>query len=92
MTLPLYAERRFLIQGSRFLLFNGMDRDEIRARMSTTLQFANDPNPKSFVNIRNAGVKYFVVDRKATDQDSWEPFANELYRNNTFIVLELDSI
>ena len=92
MTLPLYAERRFLIQGSRFLLFNGMDRDEIRSRMSTTLQFANNPNLKSFANIRNAGVMYFVVDRKATDQDSWEPFAKELYRNSTFIVLELDSI
>jgi hypothetical protein len=92
MILPIYAERRFLIQGSRFLLFNGMDRDEIRSRMSTTLQFANYPNPKSFTNIRNAGVTYFVVDRKATDQDSWEPFAKEIYRNSTYIVLELDSI
>ena len=60
--------------------------------MSTTLQFANNPNLKSFANIRNAGVTYFVVDRKATGQDSWEPFAKELYRNSTFIVLELDSI
>ena len=92
MILPLYAERRFLIQGSRFLLVNGMERNEIRSRMSATLQFANNPSPNSLATIRGAGVQYFVVDRKATDQESWEAFAKELYRNSTFIVLELNSL
>jgi hypothetical protein len=92
MILPLYAERRFLIQGSRFLLVNGMDRNEIRSRMSATLQFANKPSPNSLATISDAGVQYFVIDRKATDQESWEAFAKELYRNSTFIVLELNSL
>ena len=92
MILPLYAERRFLIQGSRFLLVNGMDRNEIRQRMSATLQFANNPNNETLSIIEKYGVTYFVIDQRATDQKTWGPNAIEIYRNNTFIVLELNSL
>ena len=92
MILPLYAERRFLIQGSRFLLVNGMDRNEIRQRMSATLQFANNPNNETLSIIEKYGVTYFVIDRQVTDQKTWGPNAIEIYRNNTFIVLELNSL
>jgi hypothetical protein len=91
MILPLYAERKFLIQGSRFLLVNGMDRNEIRRRMSATLRFANMPNNASLSNVRKYGVEYFVIDRLATIQDTWDPYAKELYRNNSFIVLRINS-
>lgn len=92
MILPLYAERRFLIQGSRFLLVNGMDRNEIRRRMKATLDFANNPTSFSLKSLSDYGVSYFVVDTNSTDQDSWIHYSTELYRNNTFIVLELNSI
>ena len=92
MILPVYAERRFLIQGSRFLLVNGMDRNEIRQRMSASLQFANNPNNETLSIIEKYGVAYFVIDRQVTDQKTWGPNAIERYRNNTFIVLELNSL
>jgi len=90
MILSLYAERRFLIQGSGFLLVNGMDRNEIRQRMSATLKFANNPNNENLSNIKKFGVTYFVIDRQATERDTWDPYAKEIYRNNTFIVLQFD--
>ena len=92
MILPVYAERRFLIQGSRFLLVNGMDRNEIRQRMSASLQFANNPNNETLSIIEKYEVAYFVIDRQVTDQKTWGPNAIERYRNNTFIVLELNSL
>ena len=92
MILPVYAERRFLIQGSRFLLVNGMDRNEIRQRMSASLQFANNPNNETLSIIEKYEVAYFVIDRQVTDQKTWGPNAIEIYRNNTFIVLELNSL
>jgi len=91
MILPVYAERRFLIQGSRFLLVNGMDRSEIRQRMSASLQFPNKPNNENLSNLKKFGVGYFVINRQATDQDRWDPYAKELYRNNSFIVLQINS-
>jgi len=89
MILPLYAERKFLIQGSRFLLVNGMDRNEIRRRMKVTLDFANKPNSLTYKALVDYEVSYFVVDIKATNYKSWIPFAEEMYSNNSYIVLRL---
>jgi hypothetical protein len=89
MILPLYAERKFLIQGSRFLLVNGMDRDEIRSRMKATLDFANEPSPSSLKSLVDYEVSYFVVDTNATNCKSWIPFAEKLYANNSYTVLRL---
>ena len=89
MILPLYAERKFLIQGSRFLLVNGMDRDEIRSRMKATLDFANEPSPSSLKYLVDYEVSYFVVDTNATNCKSWIPFAEKLYANNSYTVLRL---
>jgi len=89
MILPLYAERKFLIQGSRFLLVNGMDRNEIRSRMKVTLDFANKPNSLTYKALVDYEVSYFVVDIKATNCKSWIPFAEEMYSNNSYIVLRL---
>jgi hypothetical protein len=89
MILPLYAERKFLIQGSRFLLVNGMDREEIRSRMKATLDFVNGPNALTHKALIDYGVSYFVVDTNATNCNSWIPFAEKIYANNSYIVLRL---
>ena len=89
MILPLYAERKFLIQGSRFLLVNGMDRDEIRSRMKATLDFANQPDLPNLKKLQNYNVTYFVIDKDSTDNQSWRPFADILYANQTYLVLQL---
>jgi hypothetical protein len=89
MILPIYAERQFLIQGSRFLLVNGMDRDEIRSRMKSTLNFANNPTSLDLKSLSDYGVSYFVVDTNATDCKSWLPFAEKIYANSSYTVLRL---
>ena len=89
MILPLYAERKFLIQGSRFLLVNGMDRDEIRGRMKATLDFANNPTSLALKSLSDYGVSYFVVDTNATICKSWLPFAEKIYANSSYTVLRL---
>ena len=89
MILPLYAERKFLIQGSRFLLVNGMDRDEIRSRMKATLDFANQPDLSNLKRLQNYNVTYFVIDKDSTDNQSWRPFADVLYANQNYLVLQL---
>lgn len=89
MIIPLYAERRFLIQGSRFLLVNGMDRNEIRRRMKATLDFANNPTSLALKSLSDYGVSYFVIDTNATDCTSWLPFAEKIYANSSYTVLRL---
>jgi hypothetical protein len=91
MILPSYAERKFLIQGSRFLLVNGMDRNEIRSRMKSTLDFANNPTSLALKSLSDYGVSYFVVDTNATDCKSWLPFAKEIYANSSYTVLRLSN-
>jgi hypothetical protein len=84
-----YAERRFLIEGARFLLVNGMPREDVRERMNATLAFANEPSEASFGSLQNFGVDYFVIDKQSTTQRDWGLTTSKLYENDTFIVLEL---
>jgi hypothetical protein len=84
-----YAERRFLIEGARFLLVNGMPREDVRERMNVALAFANEPSGASFGSLQNFGVDYFVIDKQSTTQRDWGLTTSKLYENDTFIVLEL---
>ena len=84
-----YAERRFLIEGARFLLVNGMPREDVRERMNVALAFANEPNEASLSSLQAFGVDYFVIDKQSTTQRDWGLLASKLYENDTFIVLEL---
>jgi hypothetical protein len=84
-----YAERRFLIEGARFLLVNGMPREDVRSRMNAVLAFANEPSDASLSSLQNFGVDYFVIDKQSTTKRDWGVAASRLYENDTFIVLEL---
>jgi hypothetical protein len=84
-----YAERRFLIEGARFLLVNGMPREDVRERMNVALAFANEPSEASLGSLQNFGVDYFVIDKQSTTQRDWGLTTSKLYENDTFIVLEL---
>jgi hypothetical protein len=87
--LSVYAERRFLIEGARFLLVNGMSREEVRRRMSASLRFANQPDNASLGLLRNFGVDYFVIDKQSTTVRDWGEAASKLYENKIFVVLKL---
>jgi len=84
-----YAKRRFLIQGSGFLLVNGMPRDDLRARMNASLNFANSPESASLTTLKSFGVDYFVVDKQATAVTDWSTIGTTKYENATFLILEL---
>ena len=87
--LSIYAERRFYIEGARFLLVNGMPKEQVRERMNLVLAFANSPDSKSLDALRDKGIDYFVVDKSSTSVRDWKDFGNIRYENETFIVLEL---
>jgi len=84
------SRRRFLIQGPRYLLVNGYPLDEAAARTRLSLEFANIPSAESRLALSEYGVTHFVVDATLTDNDSWAPWAVEVYRNGRFVVLRLD--
>ena len=87
--LSLYSERRFFVEGSRFLLMNGMSRDVLLSRMNASLSFANEPSGIVLQSLVSSGVSHFVVDKQSTTLRDWGNFASELYENETFIVLQL---
>ena len=84
-----YAERRFLIEGARFLLVNGMPREDVRERMNVALAFANEPDGVSLGSLKNFEVDYFVIDKQSTTQRDWGLTTLKLYENDTFVVLKL---
>lgn len=84
------SRRRFLIQGPRYLLVNGYPIDDASARVRLSLEFANEPSLASRRALDEFGVTYFVVDTTLTDNQSWGPWAAEVYRNDRFVVLRLD--
>jgi hypothetical protein len=84
-----YAERRFLIEGARFLLVNGMPREDVRKRMNVSLAFANEPSDKSLSSLQAFGVDYFVIDKQSTAQHDWGLSTSKLYENESFAVLHL---
>jgi len=87
--LPAYSERRFLIQGPRFLW--GLNNPPAWAidRMNATLNFANSPNEHSLMALRKFDVEYFVVDLESSAQRTWMPFGRLLYQNPSFAILQL---
>ncbi len=87
--LSSYAERRFLIEGARFLLVNGMPREDVRERMNISLAFANEPNDTSLSSLQAFGIDYFVIDKQSTVQRDWGLTTSRLYENDTFVILEL---
>jgi len=89
MVLPAYSERRFLIQGPKFLW--GLNNPPPWAidRMNATLRFANSPSERSLIALRKFGVQYFVVDLESTAQRTWTPYGKLLYQNPSFAILQL---
>ena len=87
--LSVYAERRFFVEGSRFLLVNGMPKELVRDRMNLVLEFANTPDSENLRLLQEKGVSYFVVNKESTSVRNWKDLATTRYENETFIVLEL---
>ena len=85
-----YAERRFFIEGSRFLLVNGMPRQEVRERMKLSLDFANDPNTNSLEQLTTQGVDYFALEKKASKTTDFDQFGTSVFENNSYLIIQFN--
>jgi len=85
-----YAERRFLIEGSRFLLVNGMPRQEVRERMKAVLDFANNPNTNTLEQLMTQGVDYFALEKKASKATDFDQFGTSVFENNSYLIIQLN--
>ena len=85
-----YAERRFFIEGSRFLLVNGMPRQEVRERMKLSLDFANDPNTNSLEQLITQGVDYFALEKKASKTTDFDQFGTSVFENNSYLIIQFN--
>ena len=82
-----YAERRFFIEGSRFLLVNGMPREEVRERMKLVLDFANAPNAETIQSLKDLGVDYFVLEKNMTEAKLFNHLSTIVFENSSYLVL-----
>jgi hypothetical protein len=87
--LPAVSDRRFFIQGPGFSLGCSQPPEWITERVTVSESFARDPDSESCSKLREAGVEFFVVDRRTTVRDTWGGFARERMANDSFRVLEL---
>ena len=85
-----YAERRFLIEGSRFLLVNGMPRQEVRERMKAVLDFANNPNTNTLEQLMTQGVDYFALEKKASKATDFDQFGTSVFENNSYLIIQFN--
>jgi hypothetical protein len=87
--LSAYSGRQFIADGPAYLWrLNG--HTAVTKKIAASLAFANDPSPTSRHGLDEFSVTHFVVDTTLTDNDSWAPWAVEVYRNGRFVVLRLD--
>ena len=88
--LPAVSDRRFFIQGPGFSLGCSQPPNWITERIEISESFARKPSVDSCSKLLNAGVDYFVVDRRTTDRELWDGFATERMANKSFRVLEIN--
>jgi hypothetical protein len=85
--LPAHTQRRFLIQGPRFVFQNFSN--NLEDRMQLSLGFANNPTMDTVLKLKTYGVKGFVVNLSLTQIRDWSQFANTLYANDEFVFMTL---
>ncbi len=86
--LPAYARRRFFMQGLGFQVPLYPLTERQVARMTLSLEFANDPNIETVRVMRANGVSGFVVNLSLTAHRDWSKFATERFRSGNFVYLE----
>jgi hypothetical protein len=85
--LVVYLGRRSWLQTTTFQYSNENDVTEKRQR--TILNFAQNPDQKTYDLLQSGGVDWFVVDRSTTSLESWLPFAEIRYASDSFFVLKI---
>jgi hypothetical protein len=90
------SERRSLIEGPRFLVptpfvTSNLYPDWVQDRVSTTLNFINQPSAESSRRLTSLGVSWVFVQKSGTTVRTWEPWAEVLFENDVALILHLES-
>jgi hypothetical protein len=86
--LPLYSDRRFVIQGTRFI-GGQFPSKRIKFLMSSVIEFAELPTFSNLNNLLDLGVDYYVLDLDSTERAEWTTFPNPVFKNEQFLVIDL---
>lgn len=85
------AHRKVLVEAPIFTQFgpgNPLDLEDAE-RYNSAFQFADHPTDQLHNYLTTNGVKWFVVDKRQTTNRTWMPYANNVFENQTFIVLQI---
>ena len=84
--LPIYSERRFLVQGT-VLGTCPNPPAWLDGRMELSIAFANNPTEQNRKGLQTLGVDYFVVDRTASKHVDEEAFGNLVFVSDSFFII-----
>jgi hypothetical protein len=89
MALAVWSQREFFVLGPS--LGSKIEQHRIAA-MSVSRSFADDPSAATCRRISQAGVKWFVVDKRLTETRDWSVCAKPNYSNSHFTILKVTSV
>jgi hypothetical protein len=89
--LPIFSERRFLIQGPRFVGGNQIS-ESVLSKIQLTKNFAADPSESHTRALLSAGVDYFVLDLWSSKLSRRDFKLNPIFESNEFLVLDLRNL
>ncbi|NDA80438.1 MAG: hypothetical protein EBX92_04785 [Actinobacteria bacterium] len=90
------SERRSLIEGPRFLVStpfvtSNLYPSWVQDRVSTTLNFIDQPSSQSSRRLMESGVNWVFVQKKSTSTRNWEPWAKVAFENADVLILRLET-
>ncbi len=84
-SLAIWSEREFLILGPNFTRVFG----DITSDVELSMSFGNNPTPIAALALQKQGVRWFIVDRQASSDVSWDFNWDVQYRDKRFLVIKL---
>jgi len=88
--LPAVTQRTYLLAGPRFIVGGASDAETIARYLEISVMFGATGDASFAVELRKAGVGYFVVDRLAIEPGQYPAFTQQaLFENERFVVLDL---
>lgn len=85
--LPIFSERRFSIQGLRFI--GDQSSESVLSRIELTKNFASDPSESHTRALISAGVDYFVFDLRLTKFKQSDFKIDPVFESDQFLIFEL---
>ena len=71
--------------------FVGGAKEKVLGRARDVLMFVDSPSAQSLEPLANANVSWVFIDRRLTQQTTWEPWARVDFENDEAIVLRVNA-